>query len=159
MSKKELYHEAKKLGVSDSDIERFLDDEISKKQFIELVVSTMPAATADGACGERGCVAAQYEELPYPPRDPQDELERLVGPVLAEPLELSHFIYGGRLKQLLRQRRERRETFRILVAGGGTGDATVYIAQRFVDMNVSHEVVHLDLSSASIAIAQQRAAI
>jgi SAM-dependent methyltransferase len=43
------------------------------------------------------------------------------------------------------------------VAGGGTGDATIYLAEQLRGTNA--EIVHLDLSSASIAIARERAEI
>ena len=42
MSKRQLCHEARRIGVAPNDVEQFLDDEISKEQFIELVVGKMP---------------------------------------------------------------------------------------------------------------------
>ena len=44
-----------------------------------------------------------------------------------------------------------------LVAGGGTGDATIFLAEQLRGTNA--EVVHLDMSQASIALAQARAQI
>ena len=41
MSKRQLCHEAGRIGVAPNDVEQFLDDEISKEQFIELVVGKM----------------------------------------------------------------------------------------------------------------------
>ncbi|MEX2454627.1 MAG: methyltransferase, partial [Rhodospirillaceae bacterium] len=46
--------------------------------------------------------------------------------------------------------------FRVLVAGGGTGDSTVMMAQQHADAGIAAEIVHLDISDASIAIARAR---
>jgi SAM-dependent methyltransferase len=43
----------------------------------------------------------------------------------------------------------------VLVAGGGTGDGTIYLAEQLRATNA--EIIHLDLSEASIAIARKRA--
>jgi ubiquinone/menaquinone biosynthesis C-methylase UbiE len=94
-------------------------------------------------------VKEQYEHLPYPPCDPRDEYKRLQRTWLEDLPMMNHYCYQGR------------ETFskgfRVLVAGGGTGDATIFLAEQLRGTNA--EIVHLDLSSASIAIAKQRAAI
>ena len=42
-------------------------------------------------------------------------------------------------------------SLRALVAGGGTGDATIFLAEQL--RHTDAQVVHLDMSSASIAIA------
>jgi 2-polyprenyl-3-methyl-5-hydroxy-6-metoxy-1,4-benzoquinol methylase len=94
-------------------------------------------------------VKAQYESLPYPPVDPQDERKRLQRTWLDCLPMLNHYCFGGR--QTFSQ------GFRVLVAGGGTGDATIYLAEQL--RHTSAEIVHLDLSSASIGIAQERARI
>jgi 2-polyprenyl-3-methyl-5-hydroxy-6-metoxy-1,4-benzoquinol methylase len=47
--------------------------------------------------------------------------------------------------------------FRVLVAGGGTGDAAIYLAEQLRDR--SAKVVYLDISRTSMAIAQQRASV
>lgn len=44
-----------------------------------------------------------------------------------------------------------------MVAGGGTGDATIYLAEQL--RKTTAEVVHVDISEASIEIAKRRAAI
>jgi ubiquinone/menaquinone biosynthesis C-methylase UbiE len=94
-------------------------------------------------------VKKQYEHLPYPPVDPQDEYKRLQRTWLEDLPMMNHYCYQGR------------ETFangfRVLVAGGGTGDATIFLAEQL--RHTDAQVVHLDLSQASIRIAQQRAAI
>jgi 2-polyprenyl-3-methyl-5-hydroxy-6-metoxy-1,4-benzoquinol methylase len=94
-------------------------------------------------------VKDQYERLPYPPCDPQDEHRRLMRTWLDSLPMINHYCFGGRA--------DFDGGFRVLVAGGGTGDSTIYLAEQL--KNTGAEIVHLDLSGASIAIAQQRAAI
>jgi ubiquinone/menaquinone biosynthesis C-methylase UbiE len=94
-------------------------------------------------------VREQYELLPYPPVNPQDERKRLQQTWTESLPLLNHYGFGGR--------QSFRGGFRALVAGGGTGDATIYLAEQL--RHTDAEVVHLDLSKASIAIAQERAAI
>jgi ubiquinone/menaquinone biosynthesis C-methylase UbiE len=94
-------------------------------------------------------VRAQYELLPYPPVDPQDEKKRLQQTWTESLPMVNHYCFGGR--------QSFRQGFRALVAGGGTGDATIYLAEQL--RHTDAEIVHLDLSTASIAIAQERAAI
>jgi len=46
---------------------------------------------------------------------------------------------------------------RILIAGGGTGDATIFLAEQLRD--TSSEIVYLDFSQASMDVARKRADI
>ena len=94
-------------------------------------------------------VRAQYEALPYPPRDPRDEAIRLVTGTPSHLLEVNHYLYSGRLNFV--------RPFRALVAGGGTGDACIMMAQQLVDRRCPGEVVYLDLSAASRQICESRA--
>lgn len=94
-------------------------------------------------------VRAQYEEHPYPPRDPDDERHRLIVGSPSHLDEINHYIFGGR--------RDFTEPFRALVAGGGTGDATVMLAQQLTDRGPG-EVVYVDVSEASLEIARARIA-
>ncbi len=94
-------------------------------------------------------VKAQYERLPYPPVNPLDEHRRLQRTWLEDLPMINHYCFGGR--QTFTQ------GFRVLVAGGGTGDATIFLAEQLRATNA--EIVHLDLSMASIKLAQQRAQI
>jgi ubiquinone/menaquinone biosynthesis C-methylase UbiE len=94
-------------------------------------------------------VKAQYEHLPYPPCDPRDEHKRLQRTWTEDLPMMNHYCFGGR--------ETFRKGFRVLVAGGGTGDATIFLAEQLRRTNA--QIVHLDLSSASIAIAKQRAEI
>lgn len=93
-------------------------------------------------------VRNQYEQYPYPPRDPAEEKTRLVQTWLDFLAPLNHFCFEG--KQTFQ------DGFRCLVAGGGTGDATIFLAEQLKGTNAT--VVHLDMSEMSLSIAKQRAA-
>jgi SAM-dependent methyltransferase len=94
-------------------------------------------------------VRAQYEALPYPPRDPRDEAIRLITGTPSHMLEINHYLFSGRLNFL--------RPFRALVAGGGTGDACIMLAQQLADRRCPGEVVYLDISTASRQICESRA--
>lgn len=112
----------------------------------------------------------QYESFPYPPIDPfeavllhaQDQRRTGVafddeGIVLQSPshiIEISHYVFGGR-------RNFCEGVFRILIAGGGTGEKTLQLATQIRDMGAERnfDLIHLDISTASIAIARKRAEI
>jgi 2-polyprenyl-3-methyl-5-hydroxy-6-metoxy-1,4-benzoquinol methylase len=94
-------------------------------------------------------VEAQYEQFPYPERDPEDERRRLIGTWLDHLDILNHHCFRGEYPF--------RRGFRVLIAGGGTGDGTIFLAHQLRATDA--EVIHLDLSSASIEIARKRAAI
>lgn len=92
-------------------------------------------------------VKKQYQDYPYPHRDPADEKKRLVSGTPSNFNELEHYVYGGRLPKSLR----------ILSAGGGTGDAVVMMGQQAKDRSMEIEILHLDLSETSQGIAKSRA--
>jgi SAM-dependent methyltransferase len=96
-------------------------------------------------------VRQQYELLPYPARDPRDEAQRLIEGSPSHLLELNHYLYGGA--------RDFTQPFRALVAGGGTGDGLIMLAQHLSDAGCPAEIVYLDLSTASRAVAEQRAKV
>lgn len=97
-----------------------------------------------------GKVRAQYEAYPYPARDPRDEAKRLITGSPSHLDEIRHYVFAGRL--------DLSRPFRALVAGGGTGDAAIMLAQQLADAGAEDaEVIHLDISSASRAIAKKRA--
>ncbi|GIX12987.1 MAG: hypothetical protein KatS3mg118_0946 [Paracoccaceae bacterium] len=93
---------------------------------------------------------AQYEAFPYPERDPADEARRLVVGSPSAVFEIDHYLFGGR--------RDWRRPFRALVAGGGTGDGLIQLAQQLKDAGCPAEIVYLDLSRAARRIAEARAA-
>ena len=94
-------------------------------------------------------VKQQYEALPYPHRNPEDDRKRLAETWLEDLPMINHYCFAG--KQSFQKH------FRALVAGGGTGDATIFLAEQLRHTNA--EVVHLDMSEASTAIAKKRAEI
>ncbi len=94
-------------------------------------------------------VLEQYLSYPYPPRDPADERKRLITGSPSHLDEVAHFVFGGRLRP---------EGFRALVAGGGTGDAAIMLAQQLKDAG-GGEVVYLDISEQSRAVAAARAEV
>jgi SAM-dependent methyltransferase len=102
-----------------------------------------------GSSGGDERIRAQYEAYPYPQRDPKDEARRLVTGSPSHPLEIDHYLFGGR--------RDWRQPFRALVAGGGTGDGTIMLAQGMADRGCPAEIVYLDMSVASRRIAEGRA--
>ena len=98
-----------------------------------------------------GLVQSQYESYPYPERDPADEKTRLIAGSPSSLHELNHYVFGGA--------RDLTKPLRALVAGGGTGDAAIMLAQHMQDAGVLGEVVHLDLSGPSQAVAKARAEV
>jgi len=93
-------------------------------------------------------VRRQYEVFPYPSRKPEDEDRRLIEGSPSALAEINHYVFGGRL--------DFRAPFKVLVAGGGTGDATVMLAQQLADAGIPAEIDYLDLSEASAAITRAR---
>ena len=96
-------------------------------------------------------VRAHYEALPYPTRDPADERHRLITGSPSHLDELNHYVFGGRL--------DMGKPFRALVAGGGTGDVAIMLAQHLADRVPGGHVDYLDLSAASQAVARARAEV
>ena len=94
-------------------------------------------------------VKEQYESYPFPMRDPADERHRLHICECDYLPRINHYIFGGE--------RDFRQGMRVLVAGGGTGDATIFLAEQLRDCDA--EVVYLDMSASSLYIARQRAKI
>jgi len=94
-------------------------------------------------------VRAQYEAYPYPVRQPADETKRLITGSPSHIDELNPYVFGGR--------RYFSKPFRALVAGGGTGDATIMLAQQLAAIQCPGEIVYMDLSQSSREIAEARA--
>lgn len=94
-------------------------------------------------------VRRQYEAYPYPPRDPADEAGRLITGSPSHLLEIDHYLFAGTP--------DTSRPFRALIAGGGTGDATIMLAQQLAAAGRAAEIVYTDISDASLAIARARA--
>jgi 2-polyprenyl-3-methyl-5-hydroxy-6-metoxy-1,4-benzoquinol methylase len=92
-------------------------------------------------------VREQYEAYPYPPRDPADERRRLRHVVSGDLLLINHHCFGG-VKDF-------RKGFRALVAGGGTGDTAIFLAEQLRHYDAT--LVYLDMSAAARQVAEARA--
>ena len=94
-------------------------------------------------------VQQQYETLPYPHRDPERELEQLRQPSISELPRVLEVLWGGQ--------RSLDGGFRVLDAGCGTGDNTVFLAEQL--RGTGAQVVALDFSRTSLEIARRRVAL
>ena len=99
-------------------------------------------------------VRSQYESYPYPHRNPADEDRRLIEGSPSHLDELNHYLFAGRL---LADQRDRPRPFRALVAGGGTGDGLIMLAQHCADAGLNADITYLDMSAAARRIAEARA--
>src|SRR5450755_3459992 len=95
-------------------------------------------------------LAAQYEAYPYPQRDPRDEAKRLIVGSPGHLREVDHWVFGAT--------RPVSRRLRVLVAGGGTGDAAIMLAQQMAREGRPGTVTWLDRSAAALKIARARAA-
>lgn len=92
-------------------------------------------------------VLQQYDEFPYPLRNPGDERTRLHITSLDDLPSINHYCFQGRRNF---------QGGRFLVAGGGTGDAVTYLIHQLRDLEST--VVYLDISPKSLEIAKSRLA-
>ncbi len=93
-------------------------------------------------------VTAFYEQHPYPYRPPGAIDD---GKIIGIPSDLrfiNHYIFGGI--------RDFKKPFRVLVAGGGTGDAVIGLGRQLTQLGCPAEVVYIDLSEKSRRIAEDR---
>jgi SAM-dependent methyltransferase len=95
-------------------------------------------------------LAAQYEAYPYPQRDPRDEAKRLIVGSPGHLREVDYWVFGAT--------RPAARPLRALIAGGGTGDATIMLAQQMARLGREGTVTWLDRSAAALAVARARAA-
>lgn len=95
-------------------------------------------------------VTEQYDAYPYPERSPRDERKRLITGSPSHPLEIDHFLFAGQ--------RDWSRPLRVLVAGGGTGDALIQLAQTLASAGKPYEITYVDLSVKARGIAEARAA-
>lgn len=94
-------------------------------------------------------VKDHYEDYPYPYRDPNDENKRLLEIIGESLIEINHWCFKGK--------KDFKSNFRVLIAGGGTGDAVIFFAHQL--RNTNAEVVYLDFSQASMEVAKKRAEV
>ncbi|MDD9899810.1 MAG: class I SAM-dependent methyltransferase [Alphaproteobacteria bacterium] len=91
----------------------------------------------------------EYEEYTYHPREPENEKKRLLIPALSRADVISHHCYAGT---------QDFNNFHVLVAGAGTGDSALFWAEQLRDKE-NARLVYFDMSSASMAVAKERAQI
>jgi SAM-dependent methyltransferase len=89
-----------------------------------------------------------YEGLPFPQRNPAEEALRLIATPPDHLGKINHHCFSAR--------EQFADNFRILIAGGGTGDAAIYLAEQ-LSQRGSGRVTYIDQSMASMAVAQKRA--
>jgi ubiquinone/menaquinone biosynthesis C-methylase UbiE len=94
-------------------------------------------------------VRAQYEAYPFPLRDPRDESKRLIVTEQDSLGKLNHFCFAGR--------QHFGDGFRVLVAGGGTGDHTIFLAEQLRDYDA--QITYIDISQSSLDIARKRSEV
>ncbi len=94
-------------------------------------------------------VREQYEELPYPLRNPQDE---------KKIIRITNSAILGDVNQRCFNGKQTFENYRVLVAGGGTGDAAIALGEVLYDKKNS-SITYLDMSETSSKIAKERAKV
>lgn len=92
-------------------------------------------------------VRKHYEEYPYPERNHLDEKNRLISVGIDCLDVINHYSHEGK--------KDFSKGARVLVAGGGTGDSTIFLAEQL--RHTTSEIVYIDMSEASMEIAQARA--
>ncbi len=96
-------------------------------------------------------LAAQYEAYPYPARDPRDEAKRLIVGSPSHLREVDHWIFGAR--------RPASRPLNALMAGGGSGDGTIMLAQQMAWAGRPGRITWLDRSAAARKVATARAGV
>lgn len=91
-------------------------------------------------------VRDQYESYPYPYRNPLDESKRLIEIGMDRLDLLNFYCFQGKCDF---------NNFRVLIAGGGTGDSTIFLAEQL--KNKDAEIWYVDISESSMNIAKERA--
>ncbi|THB65298.1 MAG: class I SAM-dependent methyltransferase, partial [Gammaproteobacteria bacterium] len=66
-------------------------------------------------------VNQQYEQYPYPYREAEHEKERLLSPGMSDLPLVNSLGFKGKADI---------SKFRVLIAGGGTGDAVIFLAEQ-----------------------------
>ncbi len=92
----------------------------------------------------------QYNAYPYPPRDPRRRAPPSAACHFGRPAGIiNHHCFGGA--------KDFRKGFRALVAGGGTGDTAIFLAEQLRHCDCT--VVYLDMSTTTRQVAEARAEV
>lgn len=94
-------------------------------------------------------LARQYESYPYPKRDPREEAKRLIVGSPSHLREIDHWIFSAR--------RPASRPLNALMAGGGSGDGTIMLAQQMAWAGRAGSVTWLDRSAEARRVAEARA--
>lgn len=94
-------------------------------------------------------VKERYDMEPYPYRDPAKETGAVFVTATEYLGKINHYCFNGE--------KELRNNCRYLVAGGGTGDAVIYLAEQL--RNSDCEIVYVDISTAAMDVAKARAKV
>lgn len=124
------------------------------------VLTMVPSGRASSAaCGSVAEVASMYDFEAYPPRPLSHEKpNQLQSMAACSPLRMSQVLWGGARNYTHPEPQD--ATFKALIAGGGSGDATVAMAFLLQRAGVpAAEVVHMDVSAGAIELARARMAV
>ncbi len=91
----------------------------------------------------------QYQDYPYPKRDPYDEKHRLITTITGSLDRINFYGFEGKY--------DFKRGFQALILGGGVGDEAIFLAEQLKDLK--GEVIYLDSRPSSIQIAKERARI
>jgi len=94
-------------------------------------------------------VREQYKNYPYPPRNPESEKSEFKYCSDSALDRLNYYHYSGK--------RDFGKGFHALIAGGGTGDSVLFLAEQLKETDA--QIIYLDFSAASMQAAQARAKI
>jgi SAM-dependent methyltransferase len=92
-------------------------------------------------------VQNQYASLPYPLRNLEDEKDRILMVIGEAFPEINHRLFKGS--------EDFKSGFRFLIAGGGTGDSSTFLAEQCRKIP-NAEIVYLDFSKPSLEVARAR---
>ena len=94
-------------------------------------------------------VREQYENLPFPSRDPEGERYVMRVSLPDTLAKINQYCFGGR--------RDFSRPFRVFVAGCGTGDSAIWLGHQLQGMPA--EIVALDISQTSLEVGAARAQV
>jgi len=103
----------------------------------------------DGMVHSQDRVREQYENLPFPSRDPEGERYVMRVSLPDTLAKINQYCFAGS--------RDFTRPFRALVAGCGTGDSAIWLAHQL--QGTPAEIVALDISRASLDVGEARAKV